>query len=332
MLSRTLVLGLALLAVASEDTSELPAVKKVRRNKRSCTARSSNFTLTDKFQGTNFFDDWDFFTESDPTHGLVNYLGASDALNAGLISTTASQATMKVDDTTSLASGQRRSSVRISTKKSFDSGLIILDIDAMPHGCAIWPAFWTVGPNWPNGGEIDIIESVNDATNNQMTLHTGAGCTQSNNNAILGQVLTTTCDANVNENSGCGIHDPSSTSSGAGLAQAGGAVFATILDESGVKIWRFDRSNVPADINNGNPSPGTWGPPVAQWSSGTCNPSQFIVEQQIVFDITLCGDWAGSVYGSSGCPGTCQSQVMDPNNFKTGAWVVNYVAVYSESS
>ena len=24
------------------------------------------------------------------------------------------------------------------------------------QGCGTWPAFWLVGPNWPNGGEIDV--------------------------------------------------------------------------------------------------------------------------------------------------------------------------------
>lgn len=36
--------------------------------------------------------------------------------------------------------------------KTYTHGLFIADIQAMPYGCAVWPAFWSVGPNWPNDG------------------------------------------------------------------------------------------------------------------------------------------------------------------------------------
>jgi len=302
------------------------------RNATESKRQYPSFAITDRFAGSNFFDEWDFFTGSDPTHGYVNYVDSGTAWNAGLVSTSSSSATIKVDDYTWLAQGQPRNSVRISSQNSYSGGLFILDIDAMPYGCGLWPAWWTVGPNWPNAGEIDIIEAVNGATTNQMTLHTDPGCTQSSTEAISGLVLSTDCDANIDSNSGCGITDPDTTSSGAGLAQAGGGVFAMLWDGSGVQIWHFARANVPDDINNGNPTPGDWGEPKAQWSSGTCNPDEYLVSHSIVFDTTICGDWAGSAYASAGCPGTCETQVMDPNNFQTASWEINYVAVYHETS
>ena len=59
-------------------------------------------------------------------------------------------------------------SARMITKGkfSFTYGTVEARI-ALPMGKGIWPAFWLLGENiddvsWPNCGEIDIIESVND--------------------------------------------------------------------------------------------------------------------------------------------------------------------------
>lgn len=55
------------------------------------------------------------------------------------------------------------------SNKGYNKGLIIGDFAHMPGSdCGIWPAFWLVGPNWPSGGEIDIIEGVNIAVGDQM--------------------------------------------------------------------------------------------------------------------------------------------------------------------
>ncbi|KAK6974279.1 hypothetical protein R3P38DRAFT_3239573 [Favolaschia claudopus] len=57
-------------------------------------------------------------------------------------------------------------------QKDSTTVLAVNNILAMPHGPSVWPAYWTVGPNWPNSAEIDIIEGVGDSTTNQMTLYT----------------------------------------------------------------------------------------------------------------------------------------------------------------
>lgn len=44
-------------------------------------------------------------------------------------------------------------SVRITSKKTWSSGLFIADFAQVPHGCSVWPAYWSVGPNWPTGGK-----------------------------------------------------------------------------------------------------------------------------------------------------------------------------------
>jgi hypothetical protein len=47
---------------------------------------------------------------------------------------------MKVDNTSWLATGEGRKSVRLTSKKSFKYGLLVLDAIKMPFGCSTWPA------------------------------------------------------------------------------------------------------------------------------------------------------------------------------------------------
>jgi len=55
---------------------------------------------------------------------------------------------------------------------------------------------------------------------------------------------------------------------------------------------------------------------------------QFFGEHNIVINTSLCGDFAGSAYESSGCPGTCAQHVEDPKNFLNAKWKINYVATF----
>lgn len=61
----------------------------------------------------------------------------------------------------------------------------------MPQGCATWPALWesddTVGIY---GGEVDIVEGVNDVEPNSCTLHTAGNCTMPANRTELGYVCS----------------------------------------------------------------------------------------------------------------------------------------------
>jgi hypothetical protein len=230
---------------------------------------------------------------------------------------------MQVDNTNWLAEGTNRNSVRITSNTPFKKGqILILDAAHMPYGCGTWPAFWTVGNNWPYGGEIDIVEGVNNNQKNQMTLHTAPGCSISPGN-MAGTILQNSCDAFYNYNTGCGVQDWSTLSYGAGFNQAGGGVFATLWNDDGISIWFFSRNNIPADITHKNPAPSDWGKPRAFFSSDDCSMGQFFGDQTIVFDMSLCGDWGNAVYQSDGCPGTCSQQVMNPGSFNEAYWEVN---------
>ena len=92
--------------------------------------------------------------------------------------------------------------------------------------------YTSLGPNWPAGGEIDIIEGVNDYTNNQATLHTNTGCSLASSDSktlsISGTLIGgTNCAASTTSNQGCGIRANSNTSYGAGFNSIGGGVYAS---------------------------------------------------------------------------------------------------------
>ncbi|KAM0750532.1 hypothetical protein T439DRAFT_356286 [Meredithblackwellia eburnea MCA 4105] len=100
----------------------------------------------------------------------------------------------------------------------------------MPYGCGTWPAWWSNGPNWPAGGEIDVVEGVNNQVTNQMTLHTSdSGCKYDPNANITGTMYKTNddCNANVNGNAGCSFFDSSDSSYGQPFNAHNGGVWAT---------------------------------------------------------------------------------------------------------
>lgn len=118
---------------------------------------------------------------------------------------------MRVETTPTIASGASRMAVRIQSNAQFNGGLWIMDAVHMPVGCGVWPAWWTVGDNWPNNGEIDIVEGVNQNTYNQASLHTADGCTISQDFGGSGQLVAETdCSANLTGNQGEALLDQSS--------------------------------------------------------------------------------------------------------------------------
>jgi beta-glucanase (GH16 family) len=61
---------------------------------------------------------------------------------------------------TALKSGSSFSSAEVESSSISDSpyGAIEANIK-LPSGQGLWPAFWFEGPNWPSGGEIDVLEA-----------------------------------------------------------------------------------------------------------------------------------------------------------------------------
>ncbi|KAH9850674.1 concanavalin A-like lectin/glucanase domain-containing protein [Lenzites betulinus] len=306
---------------------------------------ASPWKISKTYQGDSFFDGWGFWDTDDPTHGTVQYVDRDTANSSNLIEINSDgHAIMRVD-TTAQVSGNRKS-VRITTTDSFTGGLVVLDAVHMPTGCGTWPAFWSNGPNWPTGGEIDIVEGVNDYSNNQATIHTAHGCTIPSSNSatlnITGNVVGgTNCAAAETGNAGCGMTATQSNTYGVDFNNNGGGVYAMQWVDSGISVWFFPRSSIPSDLSSGAPVPNGWGKPMAHWPATDCNMSTFFYQHVAIFDTTLCGDWAGSVWNTAGGAGqeqscatrtgvsTCAEFVQNHgSSFSDAYWEVNYVKIY----
>jgi hypothetical protein len=227
----------------------------------------------------------------------------------------------------------------------YNHGLFVLDLLHMPGGiCGVWPAFWTLGTGtWPANGEIDILEGVNSQSANQMTLHTGSGCAMApqNTSQFAGQQYTgslATPDCDVNDpaqatNAGCGVVDGRSNTFGTQFNAQGGGVLAMQWTSDAISIWNFPRAQVPADVDSASPNPAGWGAPAASFGSQSCDLDSHVKDQQIVFDTTFCGDWAGNTWTSDAeCAAkapTCDQFVSDnPSAFVDAYWEIQSLRVF----
>lgn len=301
---------------------------------------ASCYDVVREYSGQSFFDRWDFYGSWDNlTLGDVWWLNRSSAVAQNLAYTDArGHAIMKVDNSSNVPSNQKRNSVRITSQDFYDIGsLWVVDLLHIPFGCSVWPAFWTKGTLWPNDGEIDIIEAINLASNNQYALHTLPGCTLAPGSAQSGHPTATNCS----EGSGCVVVEAAPNSYNEGFAQAGGGVWATQFDTAGIFMWFWTRANVPKSILSATSTSALdisdFGTPSASYPASTCNISQYFTPQQLIFDITLCGDWAGvpQFYGPScgktGPTGLCyEDSVLGPGaKFDDAYFDVSYLRAYT---
>lgn len=116
------------------------------------------WVLQSTLSGNNFFSAFNFFTGGDPTHGFVQYVDQGTAQSKNLAYVQNGQVIMKADNSTVTPNG--RPSVRITSNAAYNHGLFLLDVEHMPFGCGTWPAYWMVGSNWPNNGEVDVSTYV----------------------------------------------------------------------------------------------------------------------------------------------------------------------------
>jgi len=296
--------------------------------------------LAQNYTGSTFFDRWTFQNGIDAnTTGNVLFQTREQAQQQGLTAVnSAGNVIIKVDNTTSGVGNPTfgRPSVKILSNDTLTAGsLMIMDAVHLPFGCSVWPAYWTQGSNWPNDGEIDIVENVNLAKSNRYALHTLQGCMHPPGNQAneTGTLIAPDCFNQTNGNEGCLVNDNNPQSYGASFASAGGGVFATLWNDDGIKIWFFSRSQIPSDVTSGNPNPSSWPVPTAFYPQSSCDTSKFFGPQTIIFDITLCGNFAGipAVFQQT-CQGNCLDLVQTPSNYDDAFFEIKYLAVFSNST
>ncbi|KAJ7598964.1 glycoside hydrolase family 16 protein [Mycena floridula] len=279
-------------------------------------ARSATYSRTANIVGAGFNDAFFYDAIPDPTSGRVNYVDAVTARSQNLTYASSNTFIARSDFKNVLSpAGLGRNSFRLKSNKQYSTSVTIFNVRHMPTGCGTWPALWSFGDEWPNQGEIDILEGVNDQGPNQSTLHTSDGCVMPASREETGTPILNDCNVAVNGNSGCGVHADSAASYGPSFNAAGGGWYAMERTNTDIRVWFWSRasSNVPADVLAGGTSVSTeaWGTPTAYFPSTSCDIASHFGVHNIIINLTFCGDWAGQagIYAQSGCPSTCNDFV-----------------------
>jgi len=326
----------ALCAVFSVSGASAASIQPPSKHEHFARANDSKYTLSKNITGHKFYDNFRFFDRPDPTDGLVEYLNLKDARKWNLTSADMNTFYLRGDATRTLGLGEKRKSTRIESKWNIGNHVHILDLAHMPTGRGTWPAYWMVGPNWPTGGEIDIIEGANDIAPNLVTIHTTPGCTMDGmtNRTQTGRVKANDCNAYVNGNVGCGVNGVTGNDFGPKLNQYNGGYFAYQQTDDEVKVWFWKRytAGIPADIMDSHRKsvdPSNWGVPVAHFSSSnTCNLKEKLKPMKIVMNLTFCGGFAGHTFVPGGTL-ACEEWVRNnPAEFREAYWKVYGLRIY----
>jgi hypothetical protein len=278
---------------------------------------SSGWTLASRFEGTNFFDEG-FNIGPPDQRNFVVWVNQSEAQRLGLygVDNETGRAFIQAEHKEVVGSAKGRRAVRLQSKQQYSEGLFVFDAVHMPEGCGNHYAWWMTGPQWPNNGEIDIVECINTGTTARHTLHagsklTGTNCSMEGSNASDFSGHTTpwpptpkslTCGAQP----GCEIISADNMSCGKGFNDLGtGGVFVTQFVRGAsaggsragrpaeIATWFFHRNEVPADLEAKHPDPRTWGLPYARHPLGINCTSNHFNKLWLTLSMNFCG-WAGS--------------------------------------
>ncbi|GAA5956296.1 hypothetical protein JCM3765_005621 [Sporobolomyces pararoseus] len=293
--STAAVLSLSLSVSAALASTHAPSNSK----RHSHLKRASGYKLTTHAAGQDFFDLFDFDSHSS-NGGLANFVDAETAWKEGLVEVKHNKAHIRVSPKDS---GSMRDSVKLVTKQRYSEGLYVWDVERMPQVCGAWPALWSTGENWPNGGEIDLIEYVSHQSMNSFSVHTGEGCWAGSSGysgrAMLATQNALNCNADATDSQGCGFRTKRNNTAGMGANFNGGGLYVLEWSSAGIKAWMFERDQIPKDLSSKSPNPSSWTTPDMYISASSCNPSTYFTPQQFVVTTDICGKWAGGAVWSS---------------------------------
>ncbi|KAN0091572.1 glycoside hydrolase family 16 protein [Tylopilus felleus] len=295
-------------------------------------AEVTTYSRTASLSGQSFLDAFDWEAIADPTHGRTKYVTESTARSLGLYSVSGNIVTLRADHQTVLKpSGPGRNSFRLQSKSKYSTHVAVFDIVHIPVGCGTWPA--VSGPNWPNNGEIDILEGVNSESPNQSTLHTSANCAMPLVREMTGKSANNNCDVYATDNAGCGVRFADSNSFGHNFNIIGGGWYAIERTSTYISIYFWERgsSSVPSEVKQpgGTVHPSTWGTPAAYFDNTNCDFAAHFGPMNIIINLAFCGGLANSRYSSDGCPSTCFDYVdSNPEAFSKAYFEFNALNIY----
>ncbi|KAL1721450.1 glycoside hydrolase family 16 protein [Schizophyllum commune] len=267
--------------------------------------------------------------------GVANYVNGK---NTGLVYTgNDGKVYINVDTTQNVG---LRNSVRMTSAEKFNpstASLFIFDVEKVPAVCGVWPAIWFTGSGtWPYSGEVDVIEGVNQYTQNIVSIHTGPGCTfadsavSSLTKAALVSGAGLNCDATV-DTMGCGFSMYDTASYGTGFNAVGGGAYAVQMSEDGISVWFWQRDQIPADVTSGGPNPSSWGASVVTYSSASCDMSSHFQDLMLIITNNLGGTFPEGVWHTAGSGGQAQS-CADITGFDSAAnFVQNSGASFADA-
>jgi hypothetical protein len=137
------------------------------------------YRLVERQVGARLFDYYDFLDGPDSlgSAGFNLYLGERRAKELQLAGVDDDGYVILRSTEGDNSTDFMRQSVRLEGRRRWDRGLFVLDVSWMPWGCGVWPAFWlTDEDDWPDHGEIDVVEGVNEQTVAKTALHTRESC------------------------------------------------------------------------------------------------------------------------------------------------------------